>query len=87
MSKSHGRTALSYADTLASRVLRSSHNMGLTSYDAMDHRTVIGGHHCGTHIHSGIGMAEVVGMTNWDSVRNLCYGSITPNQLQVFEDF
>jgi hypothetical protein len=34
----------------------------MSSYDAMDHRTVIGGHHCGTNLYSGSDMAEVEGV-------------------------
>jgi hypothetical protein len=41
-----------------SRVLCSSHDMELTSYDAMGHRTVLGGGHYRTNIHSGVEMAE-----------------------------
>jgi hypothetical protein len=41
-----------------SRILCSSHDMELTSYDAMGHRAVLGGGHCRTNIHSGVEMAE-----------------------------
>jgi hypothetical protein len=34
-----------------------------TSYDAMDHRTVFGEYHCGTHVYRGGDMAEVEGVT------------------------
>lgn len=37
--------------------------MEVTSYDAMDHRTVSGGHYHGTHVHSRNKMARVDGVT------------------------
>ncbi len=37
--------------------------MEVTSYDAMDHRTVPGGHYHGTHIHSRNKMARVDSVT------------------------
>jgi len=47
---------------IESRVHYSSHDMEVTGYDAMDHRTVLSEHHCGSHVHCNISMAEVVGV-------------------------
>jgi hypothetical protein len=35
----------------------------VSRYDALDHRTVIGGRHYRTHVHSDIDMGEVEGVT------------------------
>ncbi|MDI3461878.1 MAG: hypothetical protein OJF50_000699 [Nitrospira sp.] len=68
---------------IESRVLYSSHDMEVTSDDAMDHRTVLGGGHYRTHVHSGIEMAGVEGMTYNDSEKRVrsnkvivCYGHV-----------
>ena len=41
----------------------------MTRVDARDHRTAFGGDHCGTHVRSGIGLAEEVEVTNWSLSR------------------
>lgn len=39
----------------------------MTSYDAMDYRTVLGGGHYRTNVFGGIKMAELDGVTDNDS--------------------
>lgn len=66
---------------IESQVRRSSHDMEVTSDDAMDHRTVLGGGHYRTHVHRGIEMAGVDRVTYNDSEKRVlsskvivCYG-------------
>ena len=60
-------------------------------YDTMDHRTVLGGRHCGNNVHSGIDMAGVGGVTCNESEKGglsmnviVCEGRIVAWQLTRF---
>ena len=46
------------------RVRCRSYDMEVPNDDARDDRTVLGEHHCGTHVHRGLEMAELAAVTH-----------------------